>query len=157
MYRRTALLVAAALFVTPLSPSAAQAWHSRPPGYGYEHHSPYYGDDFFDDDDDFYGHRYYRNDHDDEALLWSLGGVLIGSIFLAALLQQPQNDPGPVYSAPAQTYSSPPQTYSYPPSVPPGMCRWERYIVDPNGRMVVDQYGQPVKEYTLGSCQYPPN
>lgn len=43
------------------------------------------------------------------------------------------------------------------PEVPPGMCRWERTVLDSNGRPVLDRYGRPLTEYTIGSCLYPPN
>lgn len=43
------------------------------------------------------------------------------------------------------------------PAMPPGMCRWERTVLDSNGRPVLDRYGRPLKEYAIGSCLYPPN
>lgn len=42
------------------------------------------------------------------------------------------------------------------PAVPPGMCRWERTVLDNSGRPVLDRYGRPVKEYAIGSCLTPP-
>lgn len=42
------------------------------------------------------------------------------------------------------------------PAVPPGMCRWERTMLDNSGRPVLDRYGRPVKEYAIGSCLTPP-
>jgi hypothetical protein len=90
--------------------------------------------------------------HGDEALWWGLGGLLLGTFIAAATLPPPPPPRPPVVYAQPQT-----QVYSYPPYVPPGMCRWERFMLDGYGRPVLDQYGQPVKEYTLGSCQYPPN
>ena len=140
MFKKTALVLALALLVTPFSPSVGLTWYSSSPG-------PYYYDRP-------YGHyRHYDRGyyhHDDDALLW-VGGILLGALVLGAVLQQPAPEPER-YIQPQQ-----PQVYTYPPYVPPGMCRWERYILDGNGRFILDQYGQPVKEYTLGSCQFPPN
>ena len=50
----------------------------------------------------------------------------------------------------------PPPVYVSPPQAPPGMCRWERIVLDNNGRPVLDQSGKPLKEYAIGSCQHPP-
>ena len=91
------------------------------------------------------GHGYYRND----GLLWGLGGLVLGTTIAAVALQPPPQQV--VYGAP------PPAVYGYAPSVPPGMCRWERYVLDGYGRTLLDQRGQPVREYTVGPCQYPPN
>lgn len=143
MLRKTALALVVALLVTSLSPAPGFSWYSSPPGpyYGGHYGPPRY---YYD-----HGYRYYDHDYDD-AWLW-VGGILLGTVLVAALLQStpPRND---VYVQ-QQTQ----QIYSYPPYVPPGMCRWERYILDNQGRFVLDQYGQPVKQYTLGSCQFPPN
>ncbi|ADW18655.1 hypothetical protein Despr_2517 [Desulfobulbus propionicus DSM 2032] len=46
--------------------------------------------------------------------------------------------------------------YLSPPPVPPGMCRWERQVLDQFGRPVLDQYGQPLREYTIAPCLTPP-
>lgn len=156
MLRQTALILAAVLLLTPLSPVRALAWRCQPSGPyyqgGYSHdYYDYYDndcDDYYDDDYD----RYYDDDDDDvdEALLWGLGGLLLGGLLLSAATQDQPAQPE-VISQP------PPQVYGYPPPVPPGMCRWERSVLDAYGRNVLDQYGQPVKEYTLGSCQFPPN
>lgn len=135
MFKKTALVLAVALLFTPFSPTAGLAWYSQPPGPYY--HGGYYG---------HYEHGY----HDDDAWLW-FGGILLGTLFLATMLQQPAPEPQGYYQ------QQQPQVYSYPPYVPPGLCRWERYIKDINGMFILDQYGQPVKEYTIGSCQYPPN
>lgn len=43
------------------------------------------------------------------------------------------------------------------PEVPPGMCRWERTVLDSSGRPVLDRDDRPLTEYTIGSCLYPPN
>ncbi|WP_319586668.1 hypothetical protein [uncultured Desulfobulbus sp.] len=66
----------------------------------------------------------------------------LASPFVAAF------DPAPL------TY--PPPVYVSPPLPPPGLCRWERIVLDNNGRPVLDQTGKPVKEYAIGSCQQPP-
>ncbi|MHB8789147.1 MAG: hypothetical protein ACYDBT_04640 [Desulfobulbaceae bacterium] len=141
MFKKTALVLAVALLVTPLSPSVGLTWYSSPPEPNY-HDRPYGHYRHYDRD-------YYHHD-DDDAWLW-VGGILLGALVLGAALQQPSPEP--------QSYIQPqqPQVYTFPPYVPPGMCRWERYILDGNGRYILDQYGQPVKEYTLGSCQFPPN
>jgi len=51
----------------------------------------------------------------------------------------------------------PPPVYVSPPLPPPGLCRWERSVLDNNGRPVLDQSGKPLKEYAIGSCRYPPH
>jgi hypothetical protein len=50
----------------------------------------------------------------------------------------------------------PPPVYVSPPLPPPGLCRWERVVLDYNGRPVLDQSGKPLKEYAIGSCRQPP-
>lgn len=137
MLRKTAIILVVALLFTPLSPSAGLTWYSHSPG-------PYYGGGSYN----YYDHGNYDH-YDDDAWLW-VGGILLGTLFLATMVQQPAPEPQVYYQQP-QT-----QIYTYPPYVPPGMCRWERYIRDSQGRFILDQYGQPVKQYTLGSCQYPP-
>ena len=42
------------------------------------------------------------------------------------------------------------------PVVPPGLCRWERTVLDGFGRPILDRFGRPVKEYAIGSCVAPP-
>ena len=86
--------------------------------------------------------------HGGVALAWGVTGFFLGST-LAAFTYRPV-----VYAAPPPVYYPP--VYTYAPAVPPGMCRWERSVLDRYGRTLLDQYGRPVKEYTLGSCQYPP-
>lgn len=140
MLKKTAFVLVVALLFTPLSPTAAMSWYSSPPGK--------YHNDYYDHHRSYYD---YDDDHDD-ALLWA-GGILLGTLLFTSMLQQPPALPPQQYIQPQHTQ----QVYSYPPNVPPGMCRWERYILDGYGRFVLDQYGQPIKEYTLGSCQYPPN
>jgi hypothetical protein len=57
--------------------------------------------------------------------------------------------------APAVETLWPPITL-YPPPVPPGMCRWERQVLDSYGRPLLDQNGHPLREYTIGPCDVPP-
>jgi len=42
------------------------------------------------------------------------------------------------------------------PQAPPGMCRWERIVLDDHGQPILDRYGWPMKEYAIGSCVAPP-
>lgn len=56
---------------------------------------------------------------------------------------------------PAPRLSQPPGAPVLP-AIPPGRCRWERYLLDGHGRPVLDPYGGPVKEYRIGSCHSPP-
>jgi hypothetical protein len=94
------------------------------------------------------GYGYYHGYHHNDALLWGLSGLVVGAAVTTAVLQPPPQRV--VYAVP------PPAVYTYPPSVPPGMCRWERYVLDGYGRTLLDHYGQPVKEYTIGPCQNAP-
>lgn len=66
----------------------------------------------------------------------------LASPFVAAFDPAPQEARPPVYSVPVQP--------------PPGQCRWERYILDRAGRPVLDPYGQPLREFTIGPCWRPP-
>ncbi|MCL2790051.1 MAG: hypothetical protein FWD79_05350 [Desulfobulbus sp.] len=104
----------------------------RPYSYGYGRYG-YYG-----------GHRGWGP----SAWLWGLGGLVLGSAIVATAMQPPVQQV--VYA------DSPPPVYSYQPRVSPGMCRWERYVLDGYGRTMFDRYGQPVKEYTTGPCGYQP-
>jgi hypothetical protein len=45
-----------------------------------------------------------------------------------------------------------PPLYNDKPDVPPGMCRWERFVLDGYGRPLLDPTGQPVKEYSIAPC-----
>ena len=94
--------------------------------------------------------------HGGVALAWGMGGLFLGSALTAAAYRQPSvvyvTSPPPVTY---QAYQPPVTTYA--PAVPPGMCRWERYVLDQYGSVLYDRAGNPLKEYTLGSCQYPPN
>ena len=89
--------------------------------------------------------------HGDVALAWGLTGFFLGSA-LTAFTYRP---PPPVVYTSAPVYQRP-AVYRHAPHVPPGACRWERYVLDGYGRNVFDPYGRPLKEYTIGSCQYPP-
>lgn len=53
---------------------------------------------------------------------------------------------------PAPGIFQPTPLYNYKPDVPPGMCRWERFVLDGYGRPLLDPSGQPVKEYTIAPC-----
>ena len=127
MVKKIALALLVGILALPLVPSEGMCWYGRP-GYGYHHHGYYNGDPW----------------------LWGLSGLVVGTAITAAVLQPPP--PPRVVYATAQ-----PGVYSYPPSLPPGMCRWERYVLDGYGRTLSDRYGQPVKEYTVSPCQYAPN
>jgi len=120
MVKKTIFALIVGVMAMSLVPSEGMCWYS--------HH-----------------HGYYHND----ALLWGLSGLVVGTAITAVALQPPPQQV--VYAAP------PPAVYAYPPSVPPGMCRWERYVLDGYGRTLLDQRGQPVREYTVGPCQYQPN
>lgn len=145
MFRKTAYAVVLGMMTISLMPSIGRCWHS---GY-YGGPGRYYGG---------YG-RYYGSHYNNNAWAWGLGGLVVGSVLTAAVLQNPPPSQV-VYVAPPPTqvvYASPPtQVYSYRPNVPPGMCRWERTVLDNYGRPLLDRKGYPVLEYTIGSCQSPP-
>jgi len=129
MVKKLATVLTIAVLAIPLAPSAGMSWRGGPPPRGY------------------YGHH---GHHGNDAWLWGLGGLVLGTAIVATALQPPP--PQPVaYVAPQ------PAVYSYRPRVAPEMCRWERYVLDGYGRNVFDRYGRPVKEYTTGPCDYPPN
>lgn len=109
-----------------LAPSTGRCWHGEPM------------------------HRH--GGHGDDALLWGVGGLVLGAAIVGAALQPAPPPPQPVVYVEPQ-----PAAYVYQPRVEPEMCRWERYVLDGYGRTLFDQYGQPAKEYTTGPCQYPPN
>ena len=135
MKKRLIAGVALSLFALSLYPATGMAWHHPPRSY-YHHHG--HGDDW----------------------VWGLTGLLIGGALVAAATQPV------VYAAPPPVAAYPPYSayglpaqasvYRYPPAVPPGLCRWERFVLDGQGRALLDAYGQPIREYTIGSCQYPP-
>ena len=139
MSTRTVAGLVLSVFVLSLMPTASMAWHHPPRSYSH------YG----------YGHGYHSNDW-----VWGLTGLLIGGALVAAATQPVvYAAPPPVAAYPPYSAYGPPaqaSVYSYPPAVPPGLCRWERYVLDGQGRALLDAYGQPIREYTIGSCQYPP-
>ena len=135
MKKRLIAGVALSLFALSLYPATGMAWHHPPRSY-YHHHG--HGDDW----------------------VWGLTGLLIGGALVAAATQPVvYAAPPPVAAYPPYSAYGPPaqaSVYSYPPAVPPGLCRWGRYVLDGQGRALLDAYGQPIREYTIGSCQYPP-
>jgi len=135
MFKKFVYTLIFGLFTLSLLPSIGMC---APHGY-YGNHGGYYG-------------GYHGGYHYNDAWVWGLGGLIVGSALTSAFLQYPP-PPQVVYGYP------PPQTqaYSYKPSIPPGMCRWERTVLDYYGRAILDQYGHPVLEYTIGSCQSLPN
>lgn len=100
------------------------------------------------------GYAHHHHHHGGVALAWGLTGLVLGSS-LAAFTYRPA--PTVVYAPPPPVYPPPAYGYGYAPAIPPGYCRWERYVLDGYGRVLHDGYGQPIKEYTIASCQYPPN
>lgn len=126
MVKKTFFALLIGVMAMSLVPSVGMCWYSHG-GYYSHHHGHHHGD----------------------ALLFGLGGLVLGTTIAAVALQPPP--PPVVYAAPA------PSVYAYQPAVPPGMCRWERFVLDGYGRTLLDNYGQPVKEYTVSPCQYPPN
>ncbi len=99
-----------------------------------------------------------RDFHSRGAEYWGgLGEFSLGYIF-APFIVDPPLALDPPFSQPscAQGYNSQP-VYSYPPEVPPGLCRWERAVLDSSGWPLLDAGGMPVKEYTIGPCSSPPD
>lgn len=90
--------------------------------------------------------------HGGDAWVWGLTGLLVGST-LAAVSSRPSTEV--VYAAPPPP-AYPPPAYGYGERVPESTCRWERYVYDGYGHVMVDGYGRPVKEYSVGPCEYPP-
>lgn len=101
-----------------------------------------------------FAHYHHHYHHGGAALAWGVTGLVLGTT-LAAFTYRPATTV--VYAAPPPAYPPPAYGYRYAPAIPPGYCRWERYVLDGYGRTLLDGYGQPIKEYTIGSCQYPPN
>lgn len=112
--------------------------------------------------------------HGSDALWWGLGGLSLGMLVMPFIVDPPYELDMP-FSQPYRSssgygrnyrpgygpnygpgYSTQP-VYSYPPEVPPGLCRWERTVLDGEGWPLLDDNGMPVKEYTIGSCYSPPN
>ena len=122
MRKKFVCALAASMFFAAATPSSGWSWHGGPP--------PHHGG------------------HGDDALLWGLGGLVLGAGLVAATVDAspPQRV---VYVEPE------PVRYTYAPP-PPSTCRWERNVVDRYGRIVYDRYGDPVREYTSGPCDYPP-
>jgi len=146
MFKKTVYALVFGLISTSFLPSIGMCRH---PGY-YGGPGRYYGG-YHGGPSRYYGGYhggYYHND----VWVWGLGGLLVGSALTAAFRQYPPQ-PRVVYGYPPP----PTQVYSYKPSVPPGMCRWERTVLDNYGRAILDPNGRPVLEYTIGSCQSPPN
>ncbi|SHO44188.1 hypothetical protein [Desulfopila aestuarii] len=113
-------------------------------GYSSHSYSGYHG-----------GSGYSHGHHDyDDAWLWGVGGVLLGTAIAAATLYSPPLQQN-VYAAPPppQVMYVRPQLQVNIPAIPPGMCRWERVAWDSYGRTVMDQFGQPIIEYTIGPCK----
>jgi len=127
MVKKTVLAVMVGVLLLSLLPSTGSCWHAEPRRHGH-------------------------GGHGDDALLWGLGGLVLGAAVVGAALQPAPPPPQPVMYVEPQ-----PAAYVYQPRVEPEMCRWERYVLDGYGRTLFDQYGQPAKEYTTGPCQYPPN
>lgn len=128
MVKKWVVVLVVAVLAVPLVPAAGWSWHGAP---AYRHH---------------HGH------HGGDAWLWGLGGLVLGTAIVATALQPPPPPPRHVVYVDPQ-----PVGYAYQPRVAPEMCRWERYVLDGYGRTVFDRYGQPLKEYTTGPCDYPPN
>ncbi len=146
MWKKTVYALVVALITTGVVPSTGLCRH---PGY---HGSParFHGG-YHRAPSRYYGGSHGRYHHYD-AWAWGLGGLVVGSVLAAALLYSPP-PPQAVYRYPPL----PTRIYSYKPSIPPGMCRWERTVLDNYGRAILDRNGHRVLEYTIGSCQVPPN
>ncbi|MDO5675052.1 MAG: hypothetical protein Q4G66_09075 [bacterium] len=99
-----------------------------------------------------------RDFHSRGAAFWGgLGELSLGDIFAPFIVDPPFALDQPFSrTSYAPRYNSQP-VYSYPPEVPPGLCRWERTVLDSSGRPLLDARGMPVKEYTIGSCSVAPN
>lgn len=136
--KKTLSILTLCTLVLGLTPSTGLSWH------GHRH----------------YGYNHHHSRHGGDGWVWGLSGLILGGMLVAAVTQPVLYPPPPpsVAYAPSPATSVPPQAevYSTPPAVPPGMCRWERYILDGYGQPMRDQYGELLREYTLGSCQSPP-
>ncbi|MCL2458667.1 MAG: hypothetical protein FWF31_07435 [Desulfobulbus sp.] len=138
MTKKMVIGLLVSILAVTLAPATGMCWRGGP-SYNYR----------------YYGHGYYRHYYGSDAWVWGLGGLMLGSVLVAAAMQPPP--PQVVYvepSPPRIVYS--PVAYSYQPRPAQGECRWERYVLDGYGRTVFDRYGQPIKEYTTGPCNYPP-
>ncbi len=154
MIRKTILALVLCMIALPLTPAEGLSWRGNYHYQKYRHHSRYY--------------------YHDDAWVWGIAGFMVGSALTAivtrpvvygpphpAVVYAPRR-PSVVYVEPSPSriaYQSPvgqARIYTYPPEVPPGMCRWERPMLDEYGRSVLNRDGMPAKVYTLGSCEYPP-
>lgn len=99
----------------------------------------------------------YHSSYASDATWGGFGTLSLGDIFAPFIVDPPLALDMP-FSQPgyAPDYASQP-VYSYPPEVPPGLCRWERNVLDANGWPLLDASGMAIKEYTIGSCSSPPN
>ena len=132
MFKKTIFALIIVIMATSLVPSEGMCWYSHHGGRGGR------------------GGHGGQGGHHNDAVVWGLGGLVLGTTIVAATYQPPP--PRVVYGAPPPAVDD-----YYAPNVAPGMCRWERYVLDGYGRTLLDQRGQPVREYTVGPCQYPPN
>ncbi|MCL1979457.1 MAG: hypothetical protein FWG62_00065 [Proteobacteria bacterium] len=135
MMKKIAIGLLVSFMAVPLLPTTGLCWRGGPP-------SPYYG---------YRGYSGYHRHYGSGGWILGLGGLVLGTAIVASALQPPP--PQVVYAAPPPP---PVGYYSYRPAVSPGACRWERYVLDGYGRAMFDRYGQPIKEYTTGPCDYPP-
>ena len=132
MMKKWVIVFVMAALAGPLMPSTGMSWHGGPP----PRHSGHY-----------HGH------HGNDAWLWGLGGLVLGTAIAAAFLQPAPPPRRAVYvDSPPAGYG-----YGYQPRVAPATCRWERWVLDGSGRPLRDRYGYPVKEYATGACDYPPS
>lgn len=148
MLRKTAYALMIAIVTISLFPSIGMCW--RPGNHGGP--GPYYGGHH-------YGGHYYGGYHGDDAWVWGLSGLVIGAALIAASRPYPPPQSVEYVSPPPRRaiYALPsPPVYAYKPDIPPGMCRWERSVLDNYGRVILDQYGNPILQYTIWSCQSPP-
>lgn len=117
----------------PLMPDPGMSWHGGPPPPSRYHH------------------RHHHKNSSGDAWLWGLGGLVLGSAIVATVMQPPARQAVYAEAPPPPVYAPYPRAYA------PEQCRWERYVIDGYGRNVYDHYGQPLKEYTTGPCDYPPS
>jgi len=136
MVKKISIGLLVSILAVPLIPTTGMSWHGGGP------RSSFHGR--------YGGHYHYGRHHRSGAWLWGLGGLILGSAVVAAAMQPP------AVAYPYSYSSYPYSPYAYQPRVAPGACRWERYVLDGYGRTMLDRYGQPIKEYTTGPCDYPP-
>jgi hypothetical protein len=142
MVKKIVIGLLVSMMAAPMIPAMSMA---GPRSHSYGHHRSYHRP----------SHGHYRHHHHgSNAWLWGLGGLALGSAIVATAVQTPP--PQQVVYVEQPVYTPPPAAYSYPTQVAPGTCRWERNMLNRYGRIVFDQYGQPVKEYATGPCDYPP-